>query len=67
MLAARLGHDCGGPSTESISGQVINQTTETGISGVAVKVFDTAGDPFGSTITGPNGNFSFTGLSSGYS
>ena len=52
-------------STESISGQVIHQATETGISGVAVKVFDTAGDPFGSTITGPNGGYSFTGLSSG--
>ena len=44
---------------------MINQTTETGIPGVDVKVFDTAGDPFGSTITGPNGDYSFTGLSSG--
>src|SRR4051794_16236756 len=49
----------------NIQGQVVNAGTGIGMAGVTANLFDTTGKPFGSVPTGPNGNYTFTGLASG--
>jgi hypothetical protein len=56
-----------GPSATagSVTGTVTNQGTGLGMPGVAVSLFDPAGDPMGSVTTDSNGTYSFNNVSAG--
>jgi hypothetical protein len=53
-------------ATASLSGFVLNETTNTGIGGVTVYLYDSTGTVLlGTAVTGSNGAYSFTALSAG--